>query len=57
MKHITKTLFNKHLVESGMDYFQHLLHTWKMIGILIVHGFFPWIWETKVSGIINGCEK
>lgn len=32
-----------------MGYFKHLAHAWRMAFILIVHGFFPWVWETKVS--------
>ena len=39
----------KHLKDVNMNYIQHMIHAWRMAGILIVHGLFPWIWETKVS--------
>ncbi len=39
----------KHLNDIHMGYFKHLVHAWRMAFILIVHGFFPWVWETKVS--------
>jgi len=38
-----------HLEETGMTYFGHLLRAWKWAFVLLVHGLFPFIWETKVS--------
>jgi hypothetical protein len=38
-----------HLSNSGCNYFTHLFRAWKWAFILIVHGLFPFIWETKAS--------
>ncbi len=38
-----------HLRDVNRNYFQHLYHAWKVAGILLVHGVFPNIWETKAS--------
>jgi len=49
---IVKLIFGvkmKHLDDIHMGYFKHLTHAWRMAFILIVHGLFPWVWETKVS--------
>jgi len=46
-----------HLQDTQMNYFQHLLHAWRMASILIVHGLLPWVWETKVSQEILDYEN
>ena len=38
-----------HLSDNGFGYFDHLIRAWKIAFILIVHGVFPFIWETKAS--------
>jgi hypothetical protein len=38
-----------HLENNNIRYFAHLLRSWKWAFILLVHGLFPFIWETKVS--------
>jgi hypothetical protein len=38
-----------HLQENNLNYFQHLFLAWKWAFVLLVHGVFPNIWETKVS--------
>ena len=43
----------QHLKDTGMSYFSHLLRAWKIAGILIVHGVFPDIWQTKASSMIH----
>ncbi len=43
----------KHLKDVQMGYLKHLLHAWRLAGILVVHGFFPWIWENKASEELN----
>jgi hypothetical protein len=44
-----------HLKEVNRSYLRHLYHAWKVAGILIVHGLFPNIWETKASD--NLCQQ
>lgn len=39
----------KHLEDINMGYFEHLIQAWRMGIILLVHGVFPFLWETKVS--------
>jgi len=41
-----------HLSDVNRNYFQHLYHAWKVAFILLVHGLFPNIWETKASDIL-----
>lgn len=41
-----------HLSDNNLGYFQHLFRAWKWAFMLLVHGLFPFIWETKVSGEI-----
>ena len=48
---------NQHLKDVNMSYFSHLYHAWRMGIILLVHGVFPWIWETKVSDEILDYEN
>ena len=38
-----------HLNDVGYGYFNHLFRAWKWAFVLIIHGIFPFIWETKVS--------
>jgi hypothetical protein len=38
-----------HLKDNRISYFSHLLRAWKWAFVLIIHGLFPFIWETKVS--------
>jgi len=47
----------RHLKDIGMGYFSHLYHAWRMAFILIVHGIYPIIWETKVSDEILAYHK
>jgi hypothetical protein len=42
----------KHLDENNVTYFQHLKFSWTVAFVLIVHGLFPFIWETKASEIL-----
>jgi hypothetical protein len=35
----------------------HLLRAWKWAFVLLVHGLFPFIWETKVSDEICKNKK
>ena len=42
-----------HLKELNMTYFQHLCRAYKIAFILMVHGLFPNIWETKASDILH----
>jgi hypothetical protein len=42
----------QHLNDIGMGYFQHLIRAWKIAGILIVHGLFPNIWQTKAGELM-----
>lgn len=44
-----------HLQENNIGYFRHLFRAWKWSFVLIVHGIFPFIWETKVSDEL--CNK
>ena len=43
----------KHLEEINETYFQHLRFAWSVAFVLLVHGLFPWIWETKASQMIK----
>jgi hypothetical protein len=38
-----------HLSDNNIGYFDHLLRAWMWAFVLLVHGLFPFIWETKVS--------
>jgi len=38
-----------HLKDNNISYINHLLRAWKWAFVLIIHGLFPFIWETKVS--------
>ena len=42
-----------HLKDVNMTYFRHLLRSFTVAFILIVHGIFPNIWKTKASDILN----
>ena len=47
-----------HLNDTGFNYFQHLIRAWKLSFVLLVHGLFPFIWETKASDeICSNKEK
>jgi hypothetical protein len=39
----------RHLKENNVGYFRHLFRAWRWAFILIVHGLFPNVWETKVG--------
>jgi hypothetical protein len=39
----------QHLKRIKMGYFEHLYQAWRYAFILVVHGLYPDIWETKVS--------
>jgi hypothetical protein len=41
-----------HLKDVNMTYFQHLIRAWKIAVVLIVHGLFPNIWQTKASDML-----
>ena len=43
----------KHLDDIKMTYFRHLARAYKVAFILMVHGLFPNIWETKASEILH----
>ena len=45
-----------HLSDTGMTYFQHLRRAYKVACILMVHGLFPNVWQTKASDIITEKE-
>jgi hypothetical protein len=38
-----------HLSNNNLGYFQHLVRAWKLSFVLLIHGLFPFIWETKAS--------
>jgi hypothetical protein len=38
-----------HLHDNNIGYFSHLYRAWRWALILLVHGIFPNVWETKVS--------
>jgi hypothetical protein len=38
-----------HLSENNMGYFNHLIRAWRWAFVLLIHGIFPNVWETKVS--------
>lgn len=44
-----------HLKENNVSYFQHLRFAWSVAFILLVHGVFPNVWQTKASDIL--CSK
>jgi hypothetical protein len=44
-----------HLTETGYRYFEHLSRSWKIAGVLLVHGIFPNIWQNKASELL--CEN
>lgn len=39
-----------HLNEVGLSYLQHLVRSLRWASILVIHGIFPNVWPTKVSG-------
>jgi hypothetical protein len=41
-----------HLSETGYGYFDHLLRSWKVAGVLLIHGLLPNIWKTKASDLL-----
>lgn len=41
-----------HLSETGYGYFEHLLRSWKVAGVLLVHGLVPNIWKNKASDLL-----
>ena len=41
-----------HLSETGHGYFEHLLRSWKVAGVLLVHGLLPNVWKTKASDLL-----
>lgn len=46
-----------HLSDNGLSYLQHLARAWKWAFVLLVHGLFPNIWQTKVSDEICGSRN
>lgn len=44
-----------HLTDNNIGYFKHLVRAWRWAVILLAHGIFPNIWETKVSDEI--CKR
>ncbi len=44
-----------HLKENNIGYLSHLVRAWRWALILLVHGIFPNVWQTKVSDEI--CKK
>jgi hypothetical protein len=38
-----------HLSENNIGYFGHLIRAWRWAFVLLIHGIFPNVWETKVS--------
>ena len=45
-----------HLEDIGMTYFQHFCRAYKAGLVLMVHGLFPNIWQTKATDILNHKE-
>jgi hypothetical protein len=41
-----------HLSDMNMTYTQHLYRAWKIAAVLVVHGIFPFIWETKATELL-----
>ncbi|MDC3266411.1 hypothetical protein OAU13_00630 [bacterium] len=46
-----------HLSDNDVSYLKHLVRAWKWAFVLLVHGLFPNIWQTKVSDEICGSRK
>ena len=44
-----------HLKDNNIGYFKHLYRAWSWAFVLLVHGIFPNVWQTKVSDEI--CKK
>ena len=42
----------KHLVDNEKTYFEHLCFAWTVAFVLLVHGIFPNVWETKASEML-----
>lgn len=42
-----------HLKDVNMSYFEHFFRAYKVALVLMVHGMFPNIWQTKASDILN----
>jgi hypothetical protein len=42
-----------HLKDVNMSYFEHFIRAYKVARVLMVHGMFPNIWQTKASDILN----
>jgi len=45
----------RHLSDNNIGYFAHLIRAWRWALILLVHGIFPNVWQTKVSDEL--CKK
>jgi hypothetical protein len=41
-----------HLKNTGFGYFQHLIRSWKIAAVLLVHGVFPDCWPNKASQLL-----
>jgi hypothetical protein len=46
-----------HLKASDISYFKHLARAWKIAAVLLVHGVFPIIWESKASDLMKEISK
>ena len=42
----------KHLKDTGYTYFGHMFRAFSVSFVLIIHGIFPWVWETKASELL-----
>lgn len=47
----------QHLRTVGMTYWQHLVHAWAMGWALIVHGVFPFWFETYASDRMRAAQR
>lgn len=57
-------MFTKHPNEVGLNYFQHMLFAFSVVLKLIyacfactIHAFFPFLFTTTTSGIVNELHK
>lgn len=53
-------IFTKHPNEVGLNYFQHFIFAFSVVGKLIIavfcctiHAFFPFLFTTTTSGIVS----
>ena len=46
----------KHLEDINETYFEHLRFAVSVAVVFIVHGLFPWVWETKGTDMIRARE-